>query len=452
MIEGLTGTVITKEDKRYNLLRRSKNLYFSYYPRVIIYPNNITDVINAVNWARNQRLNIRCRSGGHNYESFSVGNDVAVIDVSNLLDFEIDTNLGYVRIGAGYNQEELYTKVAKYGFAFIGGSCGTVGVTGITLGGGVGYLQREYGLVCDNLMEAQIVDAFGRLITANSYQNQDLFAALRGAGSNNFGVVVSLTLKVHPINKVTVLTAKWSKESRYEVIQAFQKAGEYLDNRYTIELSITKDAVNLYGIGLRTTEEEIEKDLSLLLKIPKKISFTKEQIQFKEYIQKYLSFEFTPKGFKNTGLLAYKSLGKIPCEILFDYLDNSPLIQPPIEVEILLLGGRIKENKYLPNAYPHREAKVLIQIVAGWEPKYNMYANDTISWVNNLRKSLLPYADFGYLNYCDINIPNYLYNYFGNNVSWLKTVKEKYDPYNLFYYPQGINLKEMYNFEQLKCI
>ena len=154
-IEGLTGTVITKEDKNYNLVRRGKNLYFSYYPMVIVYPNNITDVVNAVSWAKNRGLNIRCRSGGHNYESFSVGNDVVVIDVSNLLDFEIDTNLGYIKIGAGYSQEELYHKVASYGFAFVGGSCGSVGVSGITLGGGVGYLQREYGLVCDNLVEVQ---------------------------------------------------------------------------------------------------------------------------------------------------------------------------------------------------------------------------------------------------------------------------------------------------------
>lgn len=441
MIEGLTGTVITKEDKRYNLLRRSKNLYFSYYPRVILYPNNITDVVNAVNWARNRGINIRCRSGAHNYESFSVENDVIVIDVSNLLDFEIDTNLGYVRIGAGYRLGELYSKIAEYGFAFVGGSCGTIGVVGITLGGGVGLLQREYGLVCDNLVEAQIVDAFGRLITANLYQNQDLFAALRGAGSNNFGVAVSLTFKVYPINKVTVLTAKWSKESRYEVIQAFQKVGEHLNNRYTLELSITKDVINLYGVGLRTREEEMKEALNLLLNVPNKINLSTEQIEFAEYIQKYLSFEFIPKGFKNTGLLAYKPLGKAPCEILFDYLDNSPPIQPSIEIEILLLGGRIQENKYLPSAYPHREAKVLIQIVAGWESKYNMHANDTIRWVNNLRESLLPYADFGYLNYCDINIPNYLYNYFGNNVSWLKVVKKRYDPYNLFFYPQGINYK-----------
>ena len=211
MMEGLTGTVITKADKSYDILRRNANLYFSYYPRVIVYPNNTTDVINAVNWARKEALNIRCRSGGHNYESFSVGNDVVVIDVSNLLDFEIDTNEGYVRIGAGYKQEQLYHKIAKYGFGFVGGICGSIGVVGITLGGGVGYLQREYGLVCDNLVEAQIVDAFGRLITVNSYQNQYLLAALRGAGSNNFGVVVSLTFKIHPIDKVTVLTAKWLK-------------------------------------------------------------------------------------------------------------------------------------------------------------------------------------------------------------------------------------------------
>lgn len=440
MIEGLTGLVITKADESYNIVRRNKNLYFSYYPRVIVYPNNITDVVNAVNWARNQKLNVRCRSGGHNYESFSVANDAVVIDVSNLLDFKIDTKAGYIKIGAGYTQEQLYPKIAKYGFAFAGGSCRSIGVTGITLGGGVGFLQREYGLVCDNLVEAQMVDAFGRIITANSYENKDLFAALRGAGSNNFGVVVSLTFKVYPIDKLTVLTAEWPKERRYEVIQAFQKVGEHLDNRYTIKVSMTKDAIGLYGVGLKSTEKEMEQALSVLLKTPNKMNYRIKNISLNEYIQKRPGFVATPTAFKITGLLAYKPLGKAPCQILFDYLDNAPPIQPPIDVGFLLLGGRIEENEGLPSAYPHRGAKVLIQIDAEWILKYSNYANDTIRWVNSLRTSLLPYAGFGYLNYCDINIPNYLYNYFGNNVSWLKTVKEKYDPYNLFYYPQGINL------------
>lgn len=87
-----------------------------------------------------------------------------MIDVSNLLNFEIDTNKSYVRIGAEYNLDQLYNKIAKFGFAFAGGSCKSVGVSGITLGGRVGFLQRQYGLVCDNLVEAQIVDAFGNII------------------------------------------------------------------------------------------------------------------------------------------------------------------------------------------------------------------------------------------------------------------------------------------------
>lgn len=440
MIEGLTGLVITKEDKSYNIVRRNENMYFSYYPKVIIYPNNITDVVNAVNWSRERGINIRCRSGRHNYESFSVANDVAVIDVSNLHGFEIDTNEGYIRIGAGYTQEQLYTMLAKYGYVFVGGSCGSIGVTGVALGGGVGFLQREYGLACDNLVEAQIVDAFGRIITANLYQNQDLLAALRGAGSNNFGVVVSLTFKVHPIDKVTIVTAKWSKDSRYEVIQAFQNVGEHLDNKYTIQVSMTKDDIELYGVGLRSTEKEMEQALSILLRVPNKMNYTIKNIDYKEYIQKRSDFVSTPKGFKNTGLFSYEPLGKAPCQILFDYLDNSPSIQPSVQVEFLLLGGKIKKNEHLPSAYPHRNAKVLIQIEAEWILEYSMYANETIMWVNSLRTSLLPYAGFGYLNYCDIYIPNYLYSYFGNNVSWLKIVKEKYDQFNLFYYPQGINL------------
>ena len=164
MMGDLTGLIITESDKSYGFVRKDENLYFSYYPRVIVYPSNITDVVNAVNWGRKQGLNIRCRSGGHNYEAFSIGDDVVVIDVSNLLNFEIDTNKSYVRIGAGYNLDQLYNKIDKFGFAFVGGSCKSVGVSGITLGGGVGFLQRQYGLVCDNLVEAQIVDAFGNII------------------------------------------------------------------------------------------------------------------------------------------------------------------------------------------------------------------------------------------------------------------------------------------------
>lgn len=438
MIEGLTGLVITKGDKSYDIVRRNVNLYFSYYPLVIVYPNNVTDVVNAVNWARKKGLNIRCRSGGHNYESFSIGNDVVVIDVSNLLSFEIDTKEGYVKIGAGFNQDQLYSMVAKYGFAFIGGSGGSVGVSGITLGGGVGYLQREYGLVCDSLVEAQIVDAFGRIVTANPHENQNLLAALRGAGSNNFGVVVSLTFKVYPIDKVTELTCSWPRDTRYYVIQEFQQVGEHLENKYTIKLSMTKDTIDLYGVGLRSTEKDMEEALKDLLAVPNKINYKTALIDYKDYIQKYINHMPAPRAFKITGLLAYNLLEKEPCEILFNYLNNSPPIQPPISIGFLLLGGKIAENQSLPSAFPHRSAKMLVQIVAEWFPEYSIYANETIRWVNSLRTSLLPYAGFGYLNYCDINIPNYLYNYFGNNVSWLRTVKERYDPYNLFYYPQGV--------------
>lgn len=249
---------------------------------------------------------------------------------------------------------------------------------------------------------------------------------------------MSLTFKVYAIDKVTELTCKWPRDSRYDVIQEFQQIGAHLENRYTIKLSMTKDTIDLYGVGLRSTEKDMEGALKNLLAVPNKIDYKTTLIDYKEYIQKYIDYVPTPRAFKITGLLSYTLLGKKPCEILFNYLNNSPPIQPPISIGFLLLGGKIAENQNLPSAFPHRDAKILVQIVAEWFPEYSIYANDTIRWVNSLRTSLLPYAGFGYLNYCDINIPNYLYNYFGNNVSWLRTVKERYDPYNLFYYPQGV--------------
>ncbi|WP_226891987.1 BBE domain-containing protein [Paraclostridium bifermentans] len=259
-----------------------------------------------------------------------------------------------------------------------------------------------------------------------------------GAGSNNFGVVVSLTFKVYPVDNVTVMTAQWPRKNRYEVIQAFQKVGESLDNRYTIKLSMTKETIGLYGVGLRSTEKEMEKALKYLLKVPSKSNYTVKRISFIESVQARPGSIYKPTGFKITGLLAYNPLEKEPCQIIFDYLDNAPNIQPNIDIGFLLLGGQIKKNEYLPSAFPHRNARLLIQIDAEWNLEYSLYANDTIRWVNRLRNQLLPYAGFGYLNYCDINISNYLYSYFGNNVVWLKNVKEKYDSHNIFYYPQGI--------------
>src|SRR5689334_5633018 len=148
----LTGQIVLPGNPNYNLARRDFNLRFSKFPKVIVFCNRVQDVINAVKWAREKNVPIRIRSGRHSYEAFSLVNKGIIIDISHLKKVQVDKKRRIALIQAGIPLEDVYDELWKHRVTIPAGTCPTVGLAGLTLGGGIGFLSRKFGLTLDSLL------------------------------------------------------------------------------------------------------------------------------------------------------------------------------------------------------------------------------------------------------------------------------------------------------------
>src|SRR5262249_14573795 len=175
--------IVRPGDADYDLVRTDFNLRFDVHPRAILFACNTDDVAQGVRWARDQGIELRARAGGHSFEGYSLVDDGLVIDISPIAHVKVSSDNGTAQIGAGISLGDAYRKLWDAGrLAIPGGTCGTVGLAGLTLGGGFGLLSRRRGLTCDALLEVEMVTADGDVVRASESQNSDLFWALRGGG------------------------------------------------------------------------------------------------------------------------------------------------------------------------------------------------------------------------------------------------------------------------------
>jgi FAD/FMN-containing dehydrogenase len=195
------GELLAAGDPGYDAARAVFNVMIDRRPALIARCTGSEDVIQAVNLAREQKLLVSVRCTGHNVAGYAVCDDGLVIDLSRMKTITVDPEAQTVRAGAGLNWGEVNDALQPHGLAATGGFVSITGVSGLTLGGGLGWLVRKYGLALDNLLSAEIVLADGRLVTASASENDDLFWAIRGGGGN-FGVVTSFEFKAHPVGTV----------------------------------------------------------------------------------------------------------------------------------------------------------------------------------------------------------------------------------------------------------
>jgi FAD/FMN-containing dehydrogenase len=195
------GQVIRDGDADYEAARKIYNGMIDRRPALIVRCVDVADVIASVNYAREQKLPLAIRGGGHNGPGLSLVDDGLVIDLSRMKGIRVDEKARTVRVEGGCTWGDVDHATHPFGLAVPSGFISTTGVGGLTLGGGVGYLTRRYGLTIDNLLAADVVLADGRLVTASADENADLYWALRGGGGN-FGVVTSFLFKLNPVNMV----------------------------------------------------------------------------------------------------------------------------------------------------------------------------------------------------------------------------------------------------------
>src|ERR671925_95505 len=199
--QSLRGRVIGPGDADYDAARALYNGMIDKRPRLIARCVDVADVITAVNFGRDERLLTAIRGGGHNGPGLGSCDDGLVIDLSTMKSVRVDPASRTVRVDAGCTSGDVDHATHPFGLAVPFGIVSTTGVAGLTLGGGTGYLTRKHGLTIDNLLEADVVLADGRLVTASERENADLFWALRGGGGN-FGVVTSFLFRAHPVSMV----------------------------------------------------------------------------------------------------------------------------------------------------------------------------------------------------------------------------------------------------------
>ncbi|SRX73808.1 FAD-binding oxidoreductase [Aequorivita antarctica] len=215
----LKGRLILPTDAAYNETRKVYNGMIDKHPGVFAMCEDAKDVIASVNFGRENNLLVAIRGGGHNGAGLGLCNDGLVIDLSGIKFVDVDTANNTVKVGGGNIWNEVDKATHEFGLAIPSGMISTTGVGGLTLGGGVGYLTRKYGLTIDNLLEADMVLADGSFVTVNASENTDLFWAIRGGGGN-FGVVTSFTFQAHAVKMLMGGPTLWPIE-RVEEIMAW---------------------------------------------------------------------------------------------------------------------------------------------------------------------------------------------------------------------------------------
>lgn len=226
LCNGFTGTLIMPDKPNYDEARTLFNAMIGKRPAVIAQCQTVDDVVQAIRFGRAQELEIAIRGGGHGVAGFALTDSGIVIDLRRMNQVTVDPEARTVTVGGGATMRDLDQATQRYGLATTGGRVSTTGIGGLTLGGGTGWLDRKFGLVCDNLLAIELVTADGQILRATADKNPELFWALHGGGGN-FGVVTSFTFRLYPLQLVTAALLMWEPTAAPNVIRTYRDFLEF---------------------------------------------------------------------------------------------------------------------------------------------------------------------------------------------------------------------------------
>lgn len=445
----LTGRIVRPGDTDYPGASVGYNLLFTHDPTVIVFAQETQDVVNALTWARQNNVAPRVRSGRHCLEGWSNVDHGIVIDVSEMKSATIDMASSTATVGAGLNQGEAVTELGKAGFAAPTGTEGTVGLVGATLGGGFGLLTRNFGMASDNLIAAEVVVASNgdgaKSIVADEKNNSDLLWALRGAGNGNFGVVTSLTYKIHPLTQAISVTATWPGLGElHEVFEAWQRSAPHADNRLTSQLEISCEEIVLLGVLASGSEAEAAQMLAPILSVGNPdISMADAS-----WTDTYAGFQIPVlQDAANWKFFSQFVSDPFPAEaidLVGTFMSKAPT--PDCSYFTNAFGGAVTDSEPSGgSAFAHRNALFYAEPGAGWGTRDGRIPAEADpltpkcqSWAAEFNQALGPYVNGAYVNVPNAGMADWERAYWGPNVDRLRTIKAKYDPTNVFSFEQSI--------------
>jgi FAD/FMN-containing dehydrogenase len=448
----LTGRVVRRGDADFPVARANWNLLFSHDPIAVVFAQQTQDVVNALAWARQHDVAVRVRSGGHCLEGWSNVDDGLVIDVSELKSAAIDTAANTATVGAGLNQLEAVTALGKAGVAAPTGTEGTVGLVGATLGGGFGLLTRAFGMASDNLLAAEIVVASGadgaEAIVVGENTKADLLWALRGAGNGNFGIVTSLTYRVHPLTQAVYLTASWSGLGELPaVFSAWQGCALDTDARLTTQFEIATDGFQLVGALAGGSTDEAGRLLAPILSVgAPEVSMTDGN-----WADIYASFQIPtvdePVNWKFNSQFISEPYPAEAIDLIISFMTKAPT--PQCNYFTNAFGGVLTGSEPEGgSAFAHRNALFYAEPGAGWGGARGSGTSGPatpdpltprcLAWIADFTEALAPYVNGAYVNVPNAGMAEWESAYWGAGVDRLRAIKAKYDPHNVFSFEQSI--------------
>lgn len=396
-----------------------------------------------VDWVRSNDLSFAVRCGGHSYEGFSQSSDV-VIDLRGLAAIAIDKTAGTVTVGAGASLFQIYQALAAQGLALQAGSCPTVGISGHVLGGGHGLLARSHGLTCDSLHRLTMVDPQARTLQADATSEPDLFWACRGGGGGSFGIATQFVLDVFPLASALVFGVSWtlSQSHAARMFAAWQAWAPNAPDNITSIMKVGpagNGMISMRCIGQSVgTEAELRGNLRPLLQLdaPSR-PLTVQTLAFLDAVKHFagpLDFESVFMKAKSDYVLS--PLGTDAIQAMLAAVAGLP--SGAIALLCDAYGGKIAEVAADATAFPRRAGtQFCIQYYSSWDRAADSPTH--LANVANVYAVMRPYMPgASYVNYCDLDLPDFANAYWGQNLARLRAVKKAYDPDNLFHHAHSV--------------
>ncbi len=467
LAKSLQGPLIRPDSSQYPIARQLFSSRFdNVLPAAIAYCASPADVQACLTFLHSFNLPFAIRSGGHSYPGYSTTTGL-VIDVTRMNTITVNTGAQTATIGAGARLIDVYNVLAQHGYALPAGSCPTVGIAGLALGGGVGVLGRKLGLTCDSLLSTQIVVADGRMLTCDANHNADLFWSLRGGGGGNFGVSTSFTFKIYPVSTLTIFTLRWPWSSAADVVAAWQTwaphAPDELWSNCLLQATSDKSInpiiqVNGVYLGGITPLTNLLAQLTNQISAGQTLHYVSGATLLDTMLYEAGCYGKSVNQCHLPTQNAQGTLRRDTASVKSDYYTSS-LSRQGINalvnavstrhassqlgdggIGLDALGGAINRVAANATAFVHRNALFSAQYSGSWntsDPATVVNANHT--WLNNTWQAMRPFASGGaYQNYIDPDLANWQQAYYGANLTRLRQVKTTYDPQNFFHFQQSI--------------
>jgi FAD/FMN-containing dehydrogenase len=443
----IKGRVLGPDDSDYNEARQVWNAMIDRRPAVVVQPANGEDVVPAINFARENSLEISVRGAGHNIAGHAVCNGGVMIDFSRMKQVRVDAAKKRAYVDAGATLADLDAATQRHGLATPVGINSTTGIAGLTLGGGFGWLTRKYGMTIDNLISADVTTADGKKLPASEQDNPELFWALRGGGGN-FGVVTRFEFALHPVGPEIIAGLLV-----FPFAQAKQVLTRYRQFAETAPEDVSVWVVLRQAPPLPFLPQDVHGKEVIVLPIfytgtaaagQKLIGDLRafgnphgEHVGAQPYAEWQKAFDplLTPGARNYWKSHNFTEINDGAIDSIVEYAGKLP--SPQCEIFIGHIAGAA--NRIAPSAmaYAHRDAKFVLNVHGRWEST----ADDRrcIDWARAFFKASAPYASAGaYVNFMTEDEGERVTAAYGSNYDRLAQLKKRFDPQNVFHLNQNI--------------